>query len=138
MDTAISFPDPQLAVRDLLRTLLAARTETYATGATVSTRAPDASDNARSLPYIQVRSDGRFRDARLNGRASVRVIVWHRDEGLGESLAGLCEALLLASTSDRIRGASALTGPIPTGDPDTGKPMSYFTFTARLRPSQLS
>jgi hypothetical protein len=138
MDTAVMFPDPQLAVRDLLRTLLADRPEPFAAGATVSTRAPEANDTRAALPYIQVRSDGRFRDARLNGRASVRVIVWHRDEGLGEKLAGLCEALLLAATSDRIRGASPLTGPIPTGDPDTGKPMSYFTFTARLRPSQLS
>lgn len=134
MDTAVSFPDPQLAVRDLLRSLLTGRPEAYAAGATVSTKGPTGAD----LPYVQVRSDGRFRDARLNGRASVRVIVWHRDEGLGESLAALCEALLLAGSSDRIRGCSPLTGPIPTGDPDTGKPMSYFTITARLRPSQLT
>lgn len=137
MDTAIAFPDPQLAVRDLLRVLLAGRPEPYAAGVTVSTRSPDGTDEAPRLPYIQVRSDGRFRDSRLNGRASVRVIVWHRDEGLGEDLAGLAEALLLAGSSDRIRGASPLTGPMPTGDPDTGAPMSYFTITARLRPRQL-
>lgn len=130
----ITFPDPQRAVRDLLRVLLAGRTEAVAAGATVSVKPPAEDAN---LPYVQVRSDGRFRDSRLNGRSSVRVIVWHRDEGLGEELAGLCEALLLASTSAEIRAVSPLTGPIPTGDPDTGAPMSYFTITARLRPAQL-
>lgn len=131
----ITFPDPQKAVRDLLRTLLAGRSEPYAAGVTVSTRPP--AGTSPSLPYVQVRSDGRFRDSRLDGRASVRVIVWHTDEGLGESLAGLCEALLMASTSAEIRGCTSLSGPIPTGDPDTGAPMSYFTVTARLRPEQL-
>ncbi|UJQ86802.1 tail terminator [Arthrobacter phage Reedo] len=130
----VSFPDPQRAVRDLLRAILASRTESYAAGATVSIKPP--AEN-QTLPFIQVRSDGRFRDSRLDGRASVRVIVWHTDEGLGEELAGLCEALLLASTSADIRGCSSLTGPIPTGDPDTGAPMSYFTITARLTPRQL-
>lgn len=134
-DSAIAFPDPQRAVRDLLRTLLAGRSEPVASGATVSTKPP--SGTSPTLPYVQVRSDGRFRDSRLNGRASVRIIVWHKDEGLGEELAGLCEALLLASTSAEIRGFSPLTGPMPTGDPDTGAPMSYFTITARLRPVQL-
>jgi hypothetical protein len=131
---AVSFPDPQLAVRDLLRAICASRTEPYATGATVSTKPP--AEN-QALPYVQVRSDGRFRDARLNGRASVRVLVWHKDEGLGEELAGLLEALLLSSASADIRGFSPLTGPIPTGDPDTGAPLSYFTLTARLRPRQI-
>jgi hypothetical protein len=131
----VAFPDPQKAVRDLLRSLLAGRTEAYAQGATVSTKPPPGT--APPLPYVQVRSDGRFRDARLDGRASVRIIVWHRDEGLGELLAGLAEALLLASTSAEIRGCSPLTGPMPTGDPDTGAPMSYFTLTARLRPATL-
>lgn len=130
----VAFPDPQRAVRDLLRALLASRTESYATGATVSVKPPA---ETQALPFIQVRSDGRFRDSRLDGRASVRVIVWHKDEGLGEELAGLCEALLLSSTSADIRGCSSLTGPIPTGDPDTGAPMSYFTITARLTPRQL-
>ncbi|CCQ44314.1 hypothetical protein ARTSIC4J27_238 [Pseudarthrobacter siccitolerans] len=63
--------------------------------------------------------------------------MWHKDEGLGEELASLCEALLLSSASPEIRGFSPLTGSIPTGDPDTGAPMSYFTLTARLSPRQI-
>ncbi|WP_050053385.1 hypothetical protein [Pseudarthrobacter siccitolerans] len=130
----VTFPDPQLATRNLLRNLLANRTEPVAAGATVSTKPPA---EHQALPYVQVRSDGKFRDARLNGRASVRVVVWHKDEGLGEELASLCEALLLSSASPEIRGFSPLTGSIPTGDPDTGAPMSYFTLTARLSPRQI-
>ncbi|QNJ56513.1 tail terminator [Arthrobacter phage Niobe] len=134
-DSTILFPDPQKAVVDVLKLVLMGRPEAVAQGVTVSTRPPKGT--SPSLPYVQVRSDGRFRDARLNGRASVRIIVWHTDEGYGEELAGLCEALLLAATSPEIRGFSPLTGPMPTGDPDTGAPMSYFTLTARLRPVQI-
>ncbi len=137
MTAAVTFPDPRRAVRDLLRVLLAARSESFAQGATVSTKAPPGADGTRSLPYVQVRSDGRFRDARFNGRATVRVLVWHRDEGLGEDLAGLLEALLLASTSADLRGFSPISGPLATSDPDTNEPLSFFTVTARLRPSNL-
>lgn len=136
--TSILFPDPQLAVRDLLRVRLKGRTEPEALGAVVSTRDLPGADESRSLPYIQVRSDGSFRDARLNGRATVRVVVWHRDEGLTQRLAALCEALLIGATSTDIRGAQPVSGPLPTGDPDTGLPMSFFTITARLRPRQLT
>jgi hypothetical protein len=137
-EPVILFPDPQLAVRDLLRVLLAERTEPAALDAVVSTKAPPGSDGTRVLPHIQVRTDGRFRSARLNGRATVRVSVWHRDEGLGESLASLLEGLLLASSSGEIRGFSPVSGSIPTSDPDTGEPLSFFTITARLTPVQLT
>lgn len=137
MDTPIIFPDAQLAVRDLLRTLLAGRTEPYATGATVSTRELPGADGTHPLPYVQVRSDGKFRDSRLDGRATVRVLAYGGDVGKSESLASLCEALLLAASSAEVRGSSSVTGPIPTDDPENGLPLSYFTITARLRPRQL-
>jgi hypothetical protein len=132
--TAIIFDDPQLATRDLLRSLLAGRPEPAAAGVTVSTRLP-APDGPR--PYVQVRSEGRSRDSRLNGSATIRVRVWHRDEGLGEALASLAEALLLDASSDSVRGFTPLVGPLPTEDPDSGEPLSFFTITARLRPSNL-
>ncbi|CCQ44667.1 putative uncharacterized protein [Pseudarthrobacter siccitolerans] len=131
---AVVFPDPRRAVRDLLKGLLAARSEPYALGVTVSTKAPTSSS---SLPFVQVKSDGRFRDSRLNGRATVRVLVYHRDEGLGEDLAALAEALLLESSSPQVRGFSPISGPLPTEDPDTGAPLSFFTITARLTPANL-
>jgi hypothetical protein len=136
VDPVITFPDPRRSVRDLLRVLLATREEPEVAGVTVSTKDLPGSDGSYPLPYVQVHSDGKFRDARLDGRATVRVVVWHRDEGLAEALASLCEALLLASSSAEIRGSSSVSGPLPTGDPDNGLPMSYFTVTVRLRPRQ--
>jgi hypothetical protein len=138
VDTAILFPDPQLAVRDLLRSLLTGRTEPVAANAKVSTKDLPGADENRALPYVQIRSDGSFRDSRLNGRATVRVLVWHTDEGRAQALALLCEALILAARSDDVRSVSPVSGPIPTGDPDTGLPLSFFTITARLTPRQLT
>jgi hypothetical protein len=137
MDTPIGFPDPRAAIRDLLRDLLAKRDDDYVAGVTVSVKDPPQADEVPVSPYIQIISDGRYRDSRLNGRATIRVLVWHSDDGLGERLASLCEGLLLAASSRDIRSISPLVGPIPTGDPDTGLPMSYFTITARLRPINL-
>jgi hypothetical protein len=136
MDPIITFPDPRQAVQTLLRELLADREEPEVDGVTVSTKDLPGSDNDYPLPYVQIHSDGKFRDARLDGRATVRVVVWHRDEGLAEALATLCEALLLASSSTEVRGSSSISGPLPTGDPDNGLPMSYFTVTVRLKPRQ--
>lgn len=133
----IGYADPQLATRNLLRALLASREDAVAEGATVSTRGLPGADGTRTLPYIQVRSDGRTRDARYAAEAVLRVVVWHDDEGKAEALASLAEALLLSATAPAIRGFSPLAGPIPTGDPDTGLAMSFLTITARLRPSNI-
>ncbi|QNO12673.1 tail terminator [Arthrobacter phage Snek] len=137
MKAAVTFPDAQRAVRDLLRSLLSSRSEPSALGATVSTRGLEGSDESRPLPYVQVRSDGKFRDARLDGRATVRVLVYHRDVGLAEDLAALAEALLLSASNAEIRGSSSVAGPIPTDDDETGLPLSFFTITTRLVPRQL-
>lgn len=127
--TPVSFPDPRLATRDLLRDLLADRPEPFAQGVTVSIGGP-----GESRPHIQVASDGRYRNARLDGRATVRVLVWHTDSGRGEALAELAEALLIASASADARGFRSVVGPLATADADTGEPLSYFTMTIRLRP----
>lgn len=129
--TPVAFPDPLPDVRDLLRRLLADRPEPYARGVTVSVRGPSPSGR---LPHVQVASDGRYRSARLDGRATLRVLVWHEDDGRATALANLAEALLLASSSDSVRGFRPITGALSTTDPDTGEPLSYFTLTARLRP----
>jgi hypothetical protein len=134
---AITFPDAQRAVRDLLRTLLASRTESYAQGVTVSTRDIPGTDGTYPLPYVQVRSDGKFRDSRLDGRATIRVLAYGGDVGKSEDLAALCEALLLSASNAEVRGSTSVSGPLPTDDPETGLPFSFFTITARLRPSQL-
>lgn len=140
MTPAIRFPDGQLAVRDLLRALLSGRDEPEVIGAVVSTKPLPGSDEERQLPHVQVSLDGSARDSRLNGRATVRVTVTHRDEGRALALAALCEALLLAYPSGEVRSASPVAGPIPVpdGDPDTGLPLAFFSITARLRPHQFN
>lgn len=137
MSDAVVFADPRRAVRDLLTNLVGPRLESYALGATVSTKAPGGADGARVLPYVQVKSDGRFRDSRLDGRATVRLLVWHKDEGAGEDLAALCEALLLSSSSASVRGCTPGTGPVPGLDPATHAPLSSLTLTVRLHPVSL-
>lgn len=134
----IRFADPRRAVRDVVREVLATRTEPEALGAVVSTKTASPDDAKRVLPHVHVRSDGSFRSSRLEGRATVRFVVWHRDEGLAQDLALLLEGLLLANPrSPSVRSFSPVSGPLPTSDPDTGEPISFFTLTARLRPEQL-
>jgi hypothetical protein len=133
----IRFPNGQIAGRDRLRAALTGRTEPEALGATVSTKIPPGAPP--SIPYVLVRTDDAGEDARLNGYAVLRVTVWHRDEGLALSLAGLCASLLRAETSaaSPIRSVGRPTGPIPTTDPDSGTPTAFFRVTARLRPDNL-
>jgi hypothetical protein len=135
MGAPVTFPNPRRAVRDRLRELLAGRPEPYAAGAVVEVK-PATPGGPR--PYVQVLSDGKFRDSRLNGRASVRLLVYHRDGGLAEDLAELVESLMLASSgSALIRGASPLAGPRPADDEELGEPFAYLTLTVRLRPTNL-
>ena len=135
MSHPIRFADAQLSVRDLLRTLLSGRLGS-AEGVTVSTRLPGTkSDDAPALPFIAVRVDANARTYRLLGLATVRVAVWHRDEGLGVDLAALCEGLLLSASSPEVRSIGPVNSPLATTDPDTGDPLAFFTVVARLRPS---
>jgi hypothetical protein len=134
--TLVRFPDPVPLVRDALLDLLPASGAHEADGVVVSTRAPDLTTGARALPHVQVISDGRFRDARLDGRATIRVAVWHRDVGLGELLAELAQAQLLAGGLPGIRSVTAGTGPFASTDPDVeDQPLSYFTVTVRVPPA---
>lgn len=130
MEPVIVFPDAQLAVRNVLRELIPA-----AEHATVSTREITGSDNDWHLPYIQVRTDGSYRDSHLNGRSTVRIICYGVDEGDSLRLAALCEGILLAADSnEQLRGCNPIMGPYATTDPDNDLPFAYFTVTARLRP----
>jgi hypothetical protein len=131
----VRFPDPVPLVRDALRALLGASTAPEAAGAVVSTKAPKLTTGVPAPPHLQVVSDGRFRNARLDGRATIRVVVWHRDVGLAEALAELAQAAVLGSRLPGIRSVTPGTGPFPSTDPDVeDQPISYFTVTVRVPP----
>ncbi|MFI7069550.1 hypothetical protein [Micromonospora sediminicola] len=88
-----------------------------------------------ALPYGLVALDGTTVAQRVTATAAVRVAVWADDDAAGYDLAEDLHASLLAyEGGPQIRGFGPQLGPIPTTDPDTGRPMSYFTVRARLRP----
>jgi hypothetical protein len=130
----IAFPDGQRAVRDLLVYILGQLTAPVTAGATVGIRDIPGADEGRPIPYVQVRLESSTRDTRLNGRADVRVLVYHGDEGLCHDLASLLYAHLLSATSSDVRAINPGDGPGLDEDPDNGLPFAYFTITARLRP----
>lgn len=122
---------------ELLRTLLAARTESEAQGVEIGTRTPHGTDkHTRTNPFVMVRLDRVALDRNLDESATVRVTVWHASEAKSLALAQLCRGLLLAYMGDsNVRAYQALAGPIPAGDPESGEPLSFFTVAARLRPT---
>jgi hypothetical protein len=134
---AILFPDAIAETLPIVRRVLATRSEPYASGATVSSKFPPTGDSKPSLPWVRVSVDATSRSQLVNGRATVRVAVWHTDASRANALARLLEALLLASPSGGIRSFSPNTGPLDADDPDTAEPLSAFTLAARLRPEQL-
>lgn len=130
MDTPILFGDARLIVRDRLRALLP--------DVTVSTRDyPNNDSRPLATPYIQVKSDGSLRNSRLNGRDTIRFLCYGADDGLTTTLARRAEALILADSGGELRGCTSQQSTFPTYDPDLGRPMAYFTITARLRPRNL-
>ncbi|MFD6638327.1 hypothetical protein ACFWDN_21200 [Micromonospora chalcea] len=88
-----------------------------------------------ALPYGLVASDGVTVAQRVTATAAVRVAVWGEDDASGYDLAEDLHAALLAyEGGPHVFGFRPQLGPIPTTDPDTGRPMTYFTVRARLRP----
>lgn len=139
MKPRIIFPDAQLAVVTLLRTLLTPLSQNYTLGFTVGTKVPDNRSIDKSyLPYILVRLDGSLTNHRVDEDATIRISVWHKTEAQGLALAQACRALLTSyEGGSQIRVITPLTGPVPTSDPESGDPLSSFTVSVRLKPSTL-
>lgn len=129
--TPVMFPDPRLAALTVLRAIAP-------NDATYGTKPLDAFADAASptMPYVMVAVDAVFRPRTPLETATIRVTVWHDDEFACNALARTLRANLLAYEGGAdVRSFGALTGPIPTSDPDTGTPLSTFTVAARLRPT---
>lgn len=131
--TLVSFPRPAPEIRDLLRASLPTAT---IPATSISTKPIPGETGSRPAPWIQVSTDSRARDSRLDGTALVRLTVWAIDEGAAEDLAELAEATLLASltSSPGIRSILPASGVFPTTDPDTGLGLASFSVEVHLRP----
>lgn len=126
----VDFPDPMLATLAVLRAA--------GTAATFGTKTPDAfpAGSIPAPPYAMVAVDASSLRTLVAETVTLRVSVWGTDDVSGYALARHLRATLLAYAGDAlVRSYAALTGPVPTHDPDDGKPLATFTVAARLRPT---
>lgn len=128
---AVVFPDPMLSVLDVVR-------PAHAT-VTFGTKIPSNFDPSTApSPYCLIRPDFTTTTYPVVENVTIRVSVWATSEASGLALAQRIRATLLTYAGGAsIRSIRALTGPLPTLDPDSGAPMSTFTVAVRLRPTPL-
>jgi hypothetical protein len=129
MTEPIFFADPRA---ELLAVLRAAEP-----AATYGTKRLDEipTDSTPTLPYVRVSVDSTAIPWQVQETVNARIAVWHDTEAEGELLARRLRSLLLAFPGNAaMRRPLPGTGPTSTTDPDTGRPLSAFTITARLRP----
>lgn len=136
----VVFPDAQAVGAEVLRTVLAARSEPFTDGATVGTRVPgDRTPETPHLPYVLVRKDADMPHSSMaNSRITLRVTVWHESADDAHDLAMLCQGLLLVHSGQVIRGVRPATGPLPAVDTDSGIDLSTFTVLANIKPMLLT
>ena len=137
--TAYTFTNPKNAAIDLVESLIAGRSETYLSGATVSAKFPTAG----TPKHVQVEWDGTPVVAYpVTERAAVRVTCWlpkgQRSNVI--DMAGVVQGLLLNES----RGSSDLLaiypggGRLPGTDPATGFAFCTFTVRASTKPSAVA
>jgi hypothetical protein len=131
MTEFVSFPDPMLAAIEILRASLPANS------VNVGTVIPGKeSPDLVSVPYVAVRSDGEDLRYPIVSTATLRVLCYGSTEFDSLALANDVQATLLSyEGGEKIRSISSLRGPIPTTDPESGIPFSFFLVAARLRPN---
>lgn len=129
----VIFPDVELWATDWLRTALADRTETYATGVHVGNAVPaDRRDR-----MVIFRRDGGPRIDATREAARLAVRVWAATEQDATDLARLVAALLWAAPNgDPVLRVAQQMGPSPIAD-QSGQPLRYMTFEVVVRGEQL-
>lgn len=130
----VTFPDPIAATLTVLRAVLPDHPDT-ASVTCGSLQIEDASARGVSLPYLMVDVDSARNPALPLRIAALRIVVWHGEPAAASRIAEVAKAALVAyggGAGVRSFGSPA-SGPIPSEDPDSGQPMSYFTIAARLR-----
>lgn len=139
---AILFPDSELWATGLLRTALAARSETYASGVYVGNRRPSADEwkaahpsTAYPVRMATVRRDGGASDG-LFDRPRLGVNVWAGTEQDCADLTRLVVALFFVAPGDGVCvSLRQVGGPSPIPD---AQPRRFMTFEATLRGTALA
>jgi hypothetical protein len=123
------FPDSMLATVSVLRSSLGEDVE-------VGTRIPTDRRSSSAKPYVLVRLDGSSLNRKVREVSDLRVSVWHSSEFASLALAQTCRAILLGFSGDeQVSNFRPGSGPIPTSDPETAEPLSFFTISAHMRPT---
>lgn len=131
-------PDAELWWTGWLRSALAARAESYASGVYVSNTRPSAEDWEKSHPttpyparMVTVRRDGGPRVDLVHSLARLGINVWAATEKDAADLAGLVEGLVLSvRTTGPVEAVGSSSGPSPVED---STPRRFFTVEAITR-----
>jgi hypothetical protein len=120
--------DIELLLTGYIRTSLASRPESYASGVSVSNVVPPTMPNR----FVQVRRDGgQVRNLRDTARVAIRC--WAATEKDATDLARLVNALLFAAPkSQPVLSVVHQSGPLPIADGST-KPQRYSLFEIATR-----
>lgn len=131
----VVFSDVEAWTVATLRAALAARSEAYAAGVTVSNRIPGP-DEPWPMPFVWVRRDGGPRVDVVREVARLGVNVYAGTEEDATDLANLVRALLWAAPDgDPVCLVAETSGPSPV--PDTN-PRRYMTFELTARGTDLT
>ena len=122
-------PPAERAVIDYLTPLLASHGKDVTCGVNVP-----LTWAAGTKSHVQVGLDGtpvvRYP---VYAMAAIRVTVWNASTTVAQSLAALCEGLLLSHPGDDVvSGVKPGTGVLPTKDPDTGAQLAMIAVEVRL------
>lgn len=123
-------PPAERAVIDYLTPLLASHGKDVTCGVNV----PETWTTATKA-HVQVGLDGTPEvHYPIYADAAIRVTVWHASTTTAQSLAALCEGLLLSHPGGTVvSGIKPGTGVLPTRDPDTGAQLATIGVSVRLR-----
>jgi hypothetical protein len=132
------FGDAEVLLKTYLATALAARSESYAIGATVGLILPAGWTRA-AAPFVLVAWDGTpVVTHPVMAAATVRLTVWHATATKAKALAALVQALaLIYPGGGGIASVNVLTGVLPAVDDDNGADIASVTVRVHLRSTVL-